>query len=345
MSARVLFDLALNAALAFVFSAGIVLLLSRATRRWHGAWHVALLVLPFAKAFLEIARGVPAGSFFWAFSRGARHDLGSFQLGFGIGPGRVNLVGALSTSSGGIAYPTSLPELLARGASLNGLGWLVDALGAAALVVALALASRRVLGAAWFERRRRRERAHLEALETARVGRRSVDVYVSDVFAGSPFAGGLWRPYVCIPRASHEALSGAERSAVVAHELAHIRRLDVVWSTLLALAADLLWFCPGVRTLARHIADGIERAADERAVRDGTSGAVLASAVVRIAERAREAGSPGFVTSFGSPARERVTRLLSPVAPVTWRGWLSRVAIWAVVANSIAFAVFFGNHG
>jgi hypothetical protein len=76
----VAFDVAFNAAVAFGVSALLVLVVARVSRRLEGRWLAVLFALPFAKALIEIARGVPEHAFFWAFERGIRQDLGSFQL-------------------------------------------------------------------------------------------------------------------------------------------------------------------------------------------------------------------------------------------------------------------------
>lgn len=349
MTGRVMFDLAFNAAIAFAVSAVLVLGVARLTRRQRAKWSVVLLALPFIKALVEVARGIPDSSFFWAFDKGLRQDLGSFQLGLGVGEGRVRFIGALAAHSGDRIYPTSAGELLARGAILHDLGWLVEGLGVVSAAVAATLVVRRLVAAARFELHRRGRRAQLHTYDKRRVGRRTVDVYIDDGCTTSPFAGGVWFPYVCIPQHLVATLPSRELDAIVAHELAHTRRLDVLWTTSIKLATDLLWFCPFVRSLSRRVMDAVERAADESAIATGTHPVVLASAIVRVATLAKRPPA-GFVTTSGSASRERLKALLDTqvtLAPTT-RTRLVAAAyalVVVLVANSVLFAVFLGNHG
>ena len=60
---------------------------------------------------------------------------------------------------------------------------------------------------------------------------------------GSPFLTGVWRPQLVLPR----ALCRAELSqldAILAHELAHLKRRDLVWLGAAWLLQTLLWFHP-----------------------------------------------------------------------------------------------------
>ena len=60
---------------------------------------------------------------------------------------------------------------------------------------------------------------------------------------GSPFLTGVWRPRIVLPRALCDAET-AQLNAVLAHELAHCKRRDLVWSALMWLGQTLLWFHP-----------------------------------------------------------------------------------------------------
>lgn len=346
MIGRLLFDVMLNAAVAFASSALLVVGVARLTRRWAGPWHLALFALPFLKALVELGRGVPDRAFLWAHAGGAAQDLGSFQIGVGAARGRLLLQAQLEALSDGIRHPTSIAELAARGAIDRGFGWAVETVGVTLAGIAVALVARRLVAAARFERRRRRSLSSCLHLDPVRVGHRTVRVYVDPGVEGTPFSGGLVRPYICIPLSSFERLSPGERRAVIAHELAHVRRLDVLWVTLVGLLTSALWYCPGVRTLSRRFCETIEHGADAGAVRSGTSGPVLASAILRLA--ALRSDRAAFVATLesGRATRARVHRLLErgATARATWRGWLFRIVIAAVTANTILFAVFLGNH-
>jgi len=108
------------------------------------------------------------------------------------------------------------------------------------------MALRRLLAAWSFEKARRALRRTRCSRSVVRVALwwRDVDIYLSDVHEGSPFTGGLLRPYVCFPLHTFETLSRSERRAALAHEIAHVRRLDAFIITLVGLVKDVFWFVP-----------------------------------------------------------------------------------------------------
>lgn len=75
---------------------------------------------------------------------------------------------------------------------------------------------------------------------------------------GSPFLSGIFRPTIVLPA----ALNPAHLEAVLAHELAHLRRRDLAWNTLLWALQTLLWFHPLSWVSRRFHALEIESACD-----------------------------------------------------------------------------------
>lgn len=129
---------------------------------------------------------------------------------------------------------------------------------------------------------------------------------------GSPFVAGFLRPVVVVPAAFWGRLAAGERRAVVAHEHAHLQRLDVWRSLAEGICADLLWFNPFVRLFATRAADEREALADRGAVRRGASPADLARAIVAAASCG---AAPAGATAFGgrrAGALERRLELLRP---------------------------------
>lgn len=60
----------------------------------------------------------------------------------------------------------------------------------------------------------------------------------------SPYVCGLRRPTVVLPRALLETLAAADLRMALAHELAHIRRRDLLWLWLPTIARRVYWFHP-----------------------------------------------------------------------------------------------------
>jgi len=103
----------------------------------------------------------------------------------------------------------------------------------------------------------------LQAMRTAPL-RRPVRLLVSPRIV-APLSWGLYPAWILINPVIERCAGRAE--AIVAHELAHVRRFD--WPVLMAarLATFCFWFNPLVWLLARTLARETELAADEDAIR------------------------------------------------------------------------------
>ena len=71
---------------------------------------------------------------------------------------------------------------------------------------------------------------------------------------------------------------------MIAHELGHIRQMDLPVTVAIQFLGDLFWFVPGYRRLSRRIDRLREIVADQWAVRSGIQSALLASALVKLKE-------------------------------------------------------------
>ena len=71
----------------------------------------------------------------------------------------------------------------------------------------------------------------------------------------APCLTGLFQPWLLLPEANCEETNRADLRAILAHELAHARRHDLVWNVVLHFWSILLWFHPLVwRIRAAHLA-------------------------------------------------------------------------------------------
>jgi beta-lactamase regulating signal transducer with metallopeptidase domain len=82
-----------------------------------------------------------------------------------------------------------------------------------------------------------------------------------------PIVFGWRSTTVLLPRRVHEDASPAEAEAVLAHELAHIKRRDYPLNLLQAVAETLLFFHPVARWLSSRIREAREFSTDELACR------------------------------------------------------------------------------
>jgi len=86
--------------------------------------------------------------------------------------------------------------------------------------------------------------------------------------AKMPFACGIFTPTIVLP-AECDTWTLDRRRAVLLHELAHVRRHDLVGHTLGRLACAFYWFHPLVWTAAKQLRSESERACDDLALACG----------------------------------------------------------------------------
>ena len=349
---EILFNLELNAIASFGLGLAAALLLVRAARLREREGALLLLAFPLAKVVFDLGRGLPAASFFWSSRLGEKQDLGSFRIGFGFGgPLAAPMFdGKFWALHHGERSPQSIADLMARALSKRVWEAAVPLVGWAVVSISLAFVVARVVELARSRARAARIRAQGTCVERRAIGRRTVDVIVGDGWQGVPFAAGLVRPFVVLPRATCDALRPDEREAVVRHELAHVAHLDVVWIAAAAMLGDVLWYVPFARWLARRQRAMLELAADRAAVDAGVRPDALASAIVSVGELAfRRAGAaepaPALLARLiQSGLRRRVERLLDGSTSATARDgnadrrWWRRRVVWL----RIAFVVWMG---
>lgn len=85
--------------------------------------------------------------------------------------------------------------------------------------------------------------------------------------SGSPLLLGIRRPIIILPASLLTGCSLYQLRLMLAHELAHLRRRDLLWGWLPALAQGLFWFHPLVWLVGREWYLAQELACDEMAVR------------------------------------------------------------------------------
>ncbi|HSD87221.1 MAG TPA: M56 family metallopeptidase [Kofleriaceae bacterium] len=211
----------------------------------------------------------------------------------------------------------------------------------------IALASIWLLGAAWvLGRAILAQRATTRAARTAplapahalallaelaaRVRVRVPRLVIGDSDVG-PHVVGVVRPVVVVPPGLVDDV-GLLRAALL-HELAHIRRRDVLARFVQIAAGALLWWWPVARVVHRRLEAAREAACDAWALETSdVPRAAYARLLVRMASlRAGAAAAPALAAHHSLDAR--VAAVLGP--PVRARlGWLGRVVLagWAIVA-------------
>lgn len=157
----------------------------------------------------------------------------------------------------------------------------------------------------------------------------------------SPISWGVLRPTILLDPRAVSAVADAE--AIIAHELAHVARLD--WAKLLVarLACALFWFNPLVWMLARESHQLREEAADDTVLLTDIPGSDYATLLVNAARHDNKAV---LIAAHGvAPAKNSLRRRVVRALDVNVRrgpvrtGWgaLSLVAVLAVAAPLAAF--------
>ena len=132
--------------------------------------------------------------------------------------------------------------------------------------------------------------------------------YCECAWLQTPAVIGWFRPIVFLPASALTGLSPAQLRMIVAHELAHIRRLDPFVNVFQVFAETVLFYHPAVWWLNKRIRAEREHCCDEIAV-EACGNAVEYARALTLMEEWRSA--PAFVTAAnGSPLRERIVRVL-----------------------------------
>jgi len=153
----------------------------------------------------------------------------------------------------------------------------------------------------------------LDRLRT-RVGvSRPVQLIVSGL-VDTPAVVGWWKPIVLAPVGALAGLSTEGVEAVLAHELAHIRRHDYLVGVAQRAAEALLFYHPAVWWISGQIRAERELCCDDIALASGADAFTYARALAQLEGERRAV--PGFAMSAsgGSLAR-RIARLLGRTLP------------------------------
>lgn len=261
--------------------------------------------------------------------------IGSLAIGDSAQTPKTEPTGPLSSGS--------IPRTIRPGENPDNPVWTLLALAIWALG-ALLLSAR--LLRSWLRSRRQLRSArpldetkssHLlvECRERLRV-RRSLRVF--DVaWVHSPALCGWWRPRLLLPAGLAERLSPDELRHVLLHELAHLKRHDILVNWIASAAQVLHWFNPVVWLVMRRLRAERELAADRLAlVALGEDGAQpYGETILRLMDGlARPAAVPAIVGILEDrrALRERIQAIASFRRPGRW-SWL---AAWLVGGLAMA---------
>ncbi|HJP86602.1 MAG TPA: M56 family metallopeptidase [Gemmatimonadaceae bacterium] len=131
--------------------------------------------------------------------------------------------------------------------------------------------------------------------------------------AKMPFACGVVTPTIVLP-AECDTWSLDRRRAVLLHELAHVRRHDLVGHTLGRLACAFYWFHPLVWTAAKQLRSESERACDDLALACGARATDYAEHLLDIVTSVKRDATPSVALAMAR-RKEFEGRMLAILDP------------------------------
>lgn len=174
------------------------------------------------------------------------------------------------------------------------------------------------------------------AMELERVVR-----YCESIDIGAPAVVGWFRPIIMLPVNAITGLSDAQLRAVIAHELAHIKRFDAFVNLFQVAAESLLFYHPAVWWLSKRIRAERENCCDDAAIAACGSPVEYARALTQMEEWRT---APKFALAANShPLAARIKRLLGASAVESGLRTASLSAgLFCLAAAVLAGNAFFG---
>jgi beta-lactamase regulating signal transducer with metallopeptidase domain len=162
----------------------------------------------------------------------------------------------------------------------------------------------------------------------------------------TPVVMGVLSPVLVVPTAMLTGLSPDQQLAIVAHELAHIRRWDFFVNLCQLVIESLLFFNPAVWWMSRQVRIEREACCDAIAVTMTSTPIDYVQTLADWAERSRFDSVPGggLVPAFAEPAEpgslvDRVGRVLRPaLAPRLRVRWFSLAGLLVAIGAVLFFA-------
>ena len=143
-----------------------------------------------------------------------------------------------------------------------------------------------------------------------RMGVRRVVRVVKSGMVGVPVVVGHFRPMILIPASVLSGLSVGQLEAILAHEMAHVRRHDYVVNLLQTVVETVLFYHPAVWWISRRVREEREHCCDDVASAVCGDRGVYADALVRVDELRGDSVGLAIAASGGGAMFMRVQRVL-----------------------------------
>lgn len=157
-----------------------------------------------------------------------------------------------------------------------------------------------------------------------------------------PMVVGILKPVLLLPIGLATHLSTREIEAVLAHELAHVKRHDYGVNLLQSIVEILFFFHPALWWLSARVREEREHCCDDLAVQAcGGDGRILAHALARVEElRLTQLETPALAMAFAAKRQHllhRVRRMLgAPTRPFVSNGSLAGLTLATILLMSVS---------
>ncbi|QGZ43181.1 TonB family protein [Pseudoduganella flava] len=228
----------------------------------------------------------------------------------------LRLHGSAEVSGTAGQLAVTLNGAVMSGTLRQSMPWVVAAWAAGSVL----LAARGALGLAWIARAGRagthdpRWQACTDRLAQAMGVARHVRLRVVDGL-DSPVTAGCWRPILLVPASLVSGMPPELLRALLAHELAHVRRHDYLVNLLQNLAEILLFYHPAVWWMSRRIRIERELIADDIAAAHAGGGRQLALALSELEKRQFAHHEPALAADGGDLMNRIACLLKTPQQP------------------------------
>ena len=210
-------------------------------------------------------------------------------------------------------------------------------------VCAVALAVRMVLGMLWIERAALQERqdplwqARIERLAAGFGVDRAVRLRIVEGLA-SPITAGWWRPVVLVPASLISGMPAHLLEALLAHEMAHIKRHDYLVNLGQNVVETLLFYHPAVWWISGRIRVEREQIADDFAARQLGEPRRLALALSEL-EKLQFSTHHLAQAANGGDLMSRIKRLIRPdTQALNWKAAIPVLGLAAMCTAVFAHA-------
>ncbi|HTS76414.1 MAG TPA: TIGR03435 family protein [Bryobacteraceae bacterium] len=126
-----------------------------------------------------------------------------------------------------------------------------------------------------------------------------------------PGVFGIFRPVLLLPEGIFQALDPAQWSAVLAHEMCHVRRRDNLTASIHMAVQAIFWFHPLVWWIGARLLEERERACDEEVVRMGNSARVYAEGILSVCKLYVESPMAYVAGVTGANLKRRIERIVA----------------------------------